>query len=533
MGEYCFYWKRRDIMCGIIVNTSPEKVPQEHLDTLIKRGPDDYRKLQAHDIMFHFHRLSIMGLDEKGMQPFIYDQSVLVANAEIYNYTEIKKELEYKSEGGSDCEILLPLYQTLGVHMFDYLDGEFAIVLYDAKNDSLVAGRDPIGIRPLFYGYHNNTGDILFASEAKSLIGVVKRVYPFPPGTYYDNGEFIRYSRMLDVTSYYDHMFHDILERIRITFTNAVVKRLDSDAPMGFLLSGGLDSSMVCSIASRYLEQPIRTFSIGMITDPIDLKYAKQVAEYLGTIHTEVRITKDDVLRSLPEVVYALETYDITTIRASIGMYLLAQYIHERTDIKVLMTGEVSDELFGYKYTDFAPNPESFQQESIKRVKELYMYDVLRADRCLAAHSLEARVPFADIEFASYVLRVSPIFKMNKYKMGKYILRESFTGDYLPQDILYRDKAAFSDAVGHSLVDYLKEYAEHKYTDTEYHTKKLQYHPQPFSKEALLYRELFESYYPEHGHLIVDYWMPNKEWKGCNVQDPSARVLSNYGKSGE
>jgi asparagine synthase (glutamine-hydrolysing) len=235
----------------------------------------------------------------------------------------------------------------------------------------------------------------------------------------------------------------------------------------------------------------------------------------------------------LDEVVFALETYDITTIRASIGMYLLSKYIHENTDIKVLLTGEVSDELFGYKYTDFAPDPNAFQAESIKRVEELYMYDVLRADRCLAANSLEARVPFADLDFASYVLRIPPIFKMNNYNMGKFLLRKAFEGDYLPESILYRDKAAFSDAVGHSMVDYLKEYAENKYTDQAFALLKEHYSPMPISKEALLYREIFESYYPNHGHLIKDYWMPNKEWEGCDVDDPSARVLSNYGDSGK
>jgi len=212
---------------------------------------------------------------------------------------------------------------------------------------------------------------------------------------------------------------------------------------------------------------------------------------------------------------------------------MLAKYIHENTDIKVLLTGEVSDELFGYKYTDFAPSPAAFQKESIKRVEELYMYDVLRADRCLAANSLEARVPFADLDFVNYVLRIPPIFKINNYNVGKFLLRKAFEGDYLPKHILYRDKAAFSDAVGHSMVDYLKEYAETKYTDAEFLQKKAIYYPVPISKEALLYRDIFEQHYPRHEHLILDYWMPNKDWEGCNVNDPSARVLSNYGKSGK
>ena len=236
----------------------------------------------------------------------------------------------------------------------------------------------------------------------------------------------------------------------------------------------------------------------------------------------------------MPEVIRLLGTFDITTIRASMGMYLLCKAIHETTDIRVLLTGEISDELFGYKYTDYAPDAEAFQKESEKRIRELHMYDVLRADRCISVNSLEARVPFGDLDFAKYVLSVDPAKKMNVYDKGKYLLRHAFEGDYLPHDILYREKAAFSDAVGHSMVDYLKEYAESKYTDEEYEEKRLKYeHCTPFTKESLLYREIFESYYPNQGQMIIDFWMPNKNWKGCDVKDPSARVLANYGDSGK
>ncbi len=300
------------------------------------------------------------------------------------------------------------------------------------------------------------------------------------------------------------------------------------------MLSGGLDSSLVCAVAAKKSDKPIRTFSIGMSTDAIDLKYAKQVADYIGSEHTEVIIDKSDVLSSLETVVRILGTFDITTIRASIGMYLVCKAIHETTDIRVLLTGEISDELFGYKYTDFAPSAEAFQQEAEKRISELYMYDVLRADRCISVNSLEARVPFGDLDFVKYVMSIDPEKKLNKYNKGKYLLRKAFEGDYLPEDILYREKAAFSDAVGHSMVDYLKEYAESKYTDEEYEEKRKKYtHATPFTKESLLYRELFEKYYPGQGRMIADFWMPNKSWKGCDVNDPSARVLSNYGDSGK
>ena len=211
----------------------------------------------------------------------------------------------------------------------------------------------------------------------------------------------------------------------------------------------------------------------------------KTVSDFLGTDHTEITITKEDILSNLESLIYASETYDITTIRAGMGMHLISKYIHEHTDIKVIHTGEVSDELFGYKYTDFAPSAEAFQQECKKRVDELYMYDVLRADRTLATNSLEARVPFGDIDFASYVMRIDPSRKMNKYKMGKYLLRKAFEGNFLPNDILYRDKAAFSDAVGHSLVDYLKEYAESQYTDFEYVSLSKKIQSQTFIKRSI------------------------------------------------
>ena len=237
---------------------------------------------------------------------------------------------------------------------------------------------------------------------------------------------------------------------------------------------------------------------------------------------------------ALPDVVALLGTYDITTIRASIGMYLVCKYIHEHTDLRVLLTGEISDELFGYKYTDFAPSPEAFQQEAEKRIRELHMYDVLRADRCISVNSLEARVPFGDLDFVEYVMNLDPKRKVNSYGKGKYLLRHAFEGDYLPYDILMREKAAFSDAVGHSMVDDLKEYAQQLYTDEQFEARRKRYtFAIPFTKESLLYRELFERYYPGQAEMVVDFWMPNKDWEGCNVNDPSARVLTNYGDSGK
>ena len=501
----------------------------------VSRGPDDSRIVDTGSGILGFHRLAIMGLTPEGMQPFRLGDSYVVCNGEIYGYEKIKAELakKYEFKSGSDCEILLPMYREYGTDMFAMLDAEFAMIIYDGEAKEFIAARDPIGIRPLYYGYDKKDA-VVFASEPKNLVGLCKKIMPFPPGHYYKGGKFVCYRDIAAV----DKVCHDDLDTVCRNIHDKLVagvdKRLVADAKVGFLLSGGLDSSLVCAIAQKRSQKPIRTFAIGMSGDAIDLKYAKQVADYIGSDHTEVIMTKEQVLASLEEVIAMLGTFDITTIRASMGMYLLCKWIHENTDIRVLLTGEISDELFGYKYTDFAPSAVEFQKESQKRVRELHMYDVLRADRCISVNSLEARVPFGDLDFVKYVMSVDPEKKLNTYGKGKYLLRRAFEGDYLPHDILYREKAAFSDAVGHSMVDYLKEYAEEKYTETEFEQKCKKYsYAAPFTKESLLYREIFEKYYPDQAEMIKDFWMPNKSWKGCDVNDPSARVLSNYGDSGK
>ncbi|MBQ3405141.1 MAG: asparagine synthase B [Oscillospiraceae bacterium] len=526
-------------MCSIMGFTKltiGEDELHEFFDRTNSRGPDMSRVEKAGEGCLCFHRLAIMGLEETGMQPFHLDGDMCVCNGELYLFRPLKKELEddgYSFKSGSDCEIILPLYREYGLEMFSKLDAEFAMIIYDSKRDSFIAARDPIGIRPLFYGYDKN-GDMVFASEAKNLVGLCDDITPFPPGYYYADGTFTRYADMTDVDGYIDGDLDSICAGIREKLILGVDKRLDADAPLGFLLSGGLDSSLVCAISARVLGKHVRTFAIGMDTDAIDLKYARMVADYIGAEHTEVYMTRQQVLDSLEELIALLGTWDITTIRASMGMYLCCKAIHEQTDIRVLLTGEISDELFGYKYTDYAPSPEEFQAEAKKRVDELHMYDVLRADRCISVNSLEARVPFGDLEFVQYVMSIDPKLKMNSYGMGKYLLRRAFEADkLLPEEILWRQKAAFSDAVGHSMVDDLKEYAESRYTDAEFEEKRRLYdYCPPFTKESLLYREIFEKYYPGQSHMIKDYWMPNKTWPGCDVDDPSARVLANYGESG-
>ena len=527
-------------MCSIMSYCGSGADPELFLEGFARtksRGPDDTRIIDTGEGLLGFHRLSIMGLTPSGMQPFELGGCFCICNGELYGFEKEREKLRekgYSFASDSDCEIILPMYFEHGTEMFSMLDAEFVCVIYDRRTKEYIAARDPIGIRPLYYGY-DEKGVIVFASEAKNLVGLCADIRPFPPGHYYKDGQFIRYCDIASVDEVCGDDPETACRQIHDKLTEGVRKRLVSDAKVGFLLSGGLDSSLVCAIAAKESGKPIETFAIGMSEDAIDLKYAAQVAEFIGSHHTEVYMTPEEVISSLEEVVHLLGTFDITTIRASMGMYLVCKAIHERTDIRVLLTGEISDELFGYKYTDFAPSAEAFQKEAEKRIRELHMYDVLRADRCISVNSLEARVPFGDLDFVHYVMSLDPEMKLNRYGKGKYLLRHAFEKDkILPESILWREKAAFSDAVGHSMVDYLKEYAETQYTDEEFEEKRLAYeHARPFTKESLLYREIFEKYYPGQAEMIADFWMPNKEWEGCDVNDPSARVLSNYGESGK
>jgi asparagine synthase (glutamine-hydrolysing) len=525
-------------MCGLVFYEGPQTDLKDFGNVLGKmqhRGPDNTRIISEAHYTFAFHRLAIMDLSHHGDQPFTDEVgNRVVCNGEIYNFLEIRNKLNFQFDSHSDCEVILPLYQQGVEKLLSTIDGEYAFVIWDHHKNTMIAARDPMGIRPLFYGAHKLTKKMMFASEVKVLHPYCDEIKPFPPGFYYENGKFICFHDHAQRKPYLTQPREVIYSHIHDLLYRAIEKRLNADTPIGFLLSGGLDSSLVCGISAKIMKKPLITFSIGMDKDPIDLKYAKEVAQYIGSDHHEVIMNKEQVLGAVEKVIFHLETWDITTIRASIGMYLVCKYIREKTNVRAVLTGEVSDELFGYKYTDFAPSAEEFQKEAEKRVRELYIYDVLRADRCIAGNSLEARVPFSDRDFVDYVMKIDPEIKLNKYKMGKFILREPFKDKkYIPDSILWRDKAAFSDAVGHSMVDYLKAEAEKNYSDQDLANAAKKYpHGTPFTKESLWYRDIFESLYPGRGLLIKDFWMPNKTWPGCQVNDPSARVLTNYGASG-
>ena len=550
-------------MCGIIGFCGKEgdfMAIQNALSRTRSRGPDATRMVNTGNGWIGFNRLSIMGITDTGMQPFVYGKKqvspiwsmaegpegimlpesgseyVLVCNGEIYGFRQLKEKLVEKGYtfiSDSDCEILPALYEEYGTDMFAMLDAEYALVMYDVKRDCYIAARDPIGIRPLYYGITEG-GAYVFASEPKNLVSLVDRILPFPPGHYFMDGEFVSYRDMSKVEKYSHDDMDLVTANIHDLLIRGVEKRLDSDTPVGFLLSGGLDSSLVCGIAAKIFHKPLETWAIGMDLDAIDLKYARQVADYIHSNHHEVIISEKDVTGALEDVIEALGTYDITTIRASVGMYLVCKAIHEQSDLRVILTGEISDEIFGYKYTDFAPDAEEFQKEAEKRIREIHMYDVLRADRCISVNSLEARVPFGDLDFVEYCMAIDPEKKMNRYGKGKYLLRKAFEKDQLiPDSILWREKAAFSDAVGHSLKDDIVKLAERTYTDESFEEGIKRYdHARPFTKESLLYRDIFEKFYPGQSEMVKDFWMPNRNWEGCDVKDPSARVLSNYGASG-
>ena len=327
-------------MCSIMGYTGRD-ISRSRLETAFaatkSRGPDDSRSVQLPSGTLLFHRLAVMGPEPAGMQPFTApDGSAVVCNGELYGFRKLKRALEaegHRFAGGSDCELLLPLWRKRGAEMFAELDAEFALVLYDAPTDSFIAARDPIGIRPLYYGY-SESGRILFASEPRSLLGLTDRILPFPPGHYYQNGAFVCYRDMTRVEQVCGDDLETVCANIREKLIRGVEKRLDADVPVGFLLSGGLDSSLVCAIAARSLGRPIETYAVGMSTDAIDLKYARQAAEYIGSRHHEILITGQDVLDTLEELIYTLGTYDITTIRAGMGMYLVCKAIRAQSDVR-------------------------------------------------------------------------------------------------------------------------------------------------------------------------------------------------------
>jgi len=544
-------------MCGIwgyIAYTKPMVNQLFEASQYVKpRGPDTSTFKQINNIFIAFHRLAIMDPSNNGDQPFMTSTPnrniYAICNGEIYNYKSLTKQYDITLKSNSDCEILPYLYQKLGFKtMLEQLRGEFAICIIDIdhinNSTEVWIARDQLAVRPVFIGYDDN--GFAFSSILKGLVNIVEPTKIRQLKRAECINLKLEYKQEPVIHSDIFHKLPTIVndnytfETIRSTFIEAVHIRMASDKPVGALLSGGLDSSLVVSIAARYLKQynkKLHTFSIG-IPGSTDRKYAEMVAKHCGTIHTHIEFQESDFLNAINSVILAIESYDITTVRASVGQYLISKWIAENTDIKVLLIGDGSDELCsGYMYFHNAPNSYASHQENVRLIDDIYYYDALRADRCIAYNGLEARVPFLDHHFVDLYLsipyderipRQEPV--NNNRATEKWLLRKSFDVDnYLPLEVLWRKKEAFSDGVSsqqRSWFQVIQEMVEPLYTDYDFKDATIKYHLEPLTKEALHYRKLFNRYFdPYAAHVIPYYWLP--KWSG-NITDPSARVLDVY-----
>ena len=588
-------------MCGIwgLLSLKPIKLNHsilfDRFNRIKSRGPDRSVFITNSNYFIGFHRLAIMDTSIQGDQPFshsyyytndmaenIFRTVYVICNGEIYNYKEIKsgqeiqqinEQVGYKFRSGSDCEVLLPLYLSekssdmkIGLtNMINKLNGEFAFAIFDIELNnttgqtkySLWTGRDRFGIRPLFYTQLDDY-TIGFGSEVKSLMKLSgsnssNKVEVHDPRAWmcwsgYSDSEqpieknYKLYYAVGNLPMVLKPDLDDVYRVIRTGLTNAVKSRLESDREIGCLLSGGLDSSLVSAIAAKELSfqgKKLRTFSIGMKDSP-DVIHAKLVADHIGSIHTNIEIPESEWIKAIEKVVQITETFDITTIRATTGQYLISKWISENTDIKVLLIGDGSDELTGgYLYFHRAPNPHEFHFECVRLLHYIHYFDVLRADRGIASNGLEARVPFLDHNFVDLYARIDLYLKMptahtlndKTCKYEKYLLRKSFDKtDLLPKSVLWRKKEAFSDGVSSeskSWYQIIQDQVELTISDEYFSNanKKYEGFLVPHTKEALYYHEIFDKYYPEQNHLCPYYWLP--KWIE-NATDPSARTLSVY-----
>ncbi len=520
-------------MCGILAIIGKGK-EEEVVKTLSKRmshrGPDesDLHITENGHILSH-ERLSIIDL-HSGKQPIRGTKSAwMVHNGEIYNHQELRDGIlkEHTFRTKSDSEVIVHLYEEFGYDFCNLLDGDWAFVVVDG--DDFIAGRDPMGVKPLYYGL-DDRGRVYFSSEMKPIADQCKTFSTFPPGHYYTpTTGFVKY-----YTPEYEDFEKAInsldLELIRTSLTEATRKRLMSDVPIGVLLSGGLDSSLTSSIASRLLAnkgKKLHSFSIGLDADAPDAKAARKVAEFLGTEHHEIHFTIEEGIKILDQLIWHLETYDVTSIRASTPMYFLSKAITDM-GIKVVLSGEGADEIFGgYLYFRNAPSTEEFQKETIERVQKLFTADLLRADKSTMAHGLEARVPFLDKAFLEMAIQIKPEEKQPKTYNGveKYILRKAFDtpeNPYLPQEVLWRQKEQFSDGVGYNWIDQLIDYCATKVSDEQLAAAEMEFpYNTPTTKEAYFYRTIFNKYYPQiSAAQTVRKWIP--KWQ--ENQDPSGRA---------
>jgi asparagine synthase (glutamine-hydrolysing) len=516
-------------MCGIFFyyNKTSCKNVEKLFKKINHRGPDNTKLLYIENkVVMGFHRLSINGTTN---QPISIGNLHLICNGEIYNYKELAAQHEIKLQTTSDCEIILHLYKKYGIEkVINCLNSESAFVIYNERDDSVVYSRDHLGIRPLFIG--KNTNELFLTSELKAIPNHLN-AYQLPPG-YGINWDYYPTERNYQICNNIDYKDSDVYNNIRYLLVNAVSDRLMSNRKIGAFLSGGLDSSLIVSILSRYTKN-IDIFTIGLEGSP-DIDAAKQVCEFLNLEnHHVVKYTVDEGISYLSDVIKSIESYDITTVRASIPQWILSKYIKENTDIPVMFSGECIDEMIGYYYLKFLSD-EEFLSETTRMLNELYLYDLLRTDRTTAAFSLEVRVPFADKKFIDYImslpLRYRKFGNINGQElMEKHLIRNSFTG-YLPENILWRKKHAFSDSVSGNGVSWYKsieQYAKTVVSNEEYRNRFVKYPINtPLSYEAYLYRTIFEKHYPDRANVIPHFWMPKIQNK--KITDPSATTLDGF-----
>ncbi len=547
-------------MCGIVcafdLKQKTEVLRPKILEMSKKirhRGPDwsgiynDDKAILAHE------RLAIVD-PTSGKQPLYSEDGrvVLAANGEIYNHLDLRKQFDgkYNFQTQSDCEVIIPLYKEKGPEFLDEMNGIFGFALYDADKDEYFVARDHIGVIPLYMGWDEN-GTFYVASELKALEGTCTKIELFPPGHYYT-------SSSGKLTQWYKREWTDYdavkenqtsIDEVRDALEAAVHRQLMSDVPYGVLLSGGLDSSVTSAIAKKYAEKRIESgdtqdawwpqlhsFSVGLEGSP-DLAAAQKVADHIGTVHHEIKFTIQEGLDAIRDVIYNLETYDITTIRASTPMYLMARAI-KAMGIKMVLSGEGADELFGgYLYFHKAPNAEEFHKETVRKLDKLHMYDCLRANKSLAAWGIEGRVPFLDKEFMDVAMRINPQDKMiNGERMEKWVVRKAFE-DYLPESVVWRQKEQFSDGVGYSWIDTLKEIVEKEVTDEQLANAKYKFPIQtPTSKEEFYYRSIFAEHFPSDTAALC---VPQEASVACstktalewdesfkNMNEPSGRAIA-------
>ncbi len=551
-------------MCGIVcafeLGVKAEELRPEILrmsKKLRHRGPD-WSGIFTHprSIMAH-ERLAIVD-PISGKQPLYSDDNnlVLAVNGEIYNHLEIRKKFKdsYHFKTRSDCEVILPLYKEKGTALLEDLNGIFAFALYDKEKDEYFIARDHMGIIPLYMGRDGN-GTLFVSSELKALEGVCKTIEVFPPGHYLHSrdGKLVQwYKRDWEA---YENVKNNksSIEALRKSLEDAVHRQLMSDVPYGVLLSGGLDSSIIAAVAKKYADKRVESgdkeaawwprlhsFSVGLEGSP-DLEAARKVAEHIDTVHHEITFTVQEGLDALEDVIYHLETYDVTTVRASTPMYLMARAI-KAMGIKMVLSGEGSDEIFGgYLYFHKAPSPEEFHKETVRKLKKLHLYDCLRANKSLAAWGVEGRVPFLDIEFMDTAMRLNPADKMPgpdksaPRGMEKWILRKAFE-DLLPEEIVWRQKEQFSDGVGYSWIDALKEVVEKEVTDEQLANAHYRFPINtPQTKEEYYYRSIFEKHFPSEAAAKTVPYEPSVacstsvalEWDESFKQmtDPSGRSV--------